>query len=219
MEYQGDNPVSSHLSELTMGKPNILLADDHSITRRGLKLLFELYFGYPDMGEVSSCSELMKELSRKTFSHLVLDIILSDGSSLEVLPVIQKLYPDLRIMIFSMQPAGIYAKALRQYGIHHYVSKTIHEDETIKLLRRFLQNEPAPDHTDPSDQNNPFSDFTPRELEILHYMLKGTGTNEIASALNLKWNTISTVKNRIFEKTNTGNVIELKDLATLYKVN
>jgi DNA-binding NarL/FixJ family response regulator len=50
-------------------------------------------------------------------------------------------------------------------------------------------------------------------------MLKGTGTNEIASALNLKWNTISTVKNRIFEKTNTGNVIELKDLATLYKVN
>jgi len=203
-----------------MTKPNILLADDHSITRRGLKLLFELYFGYPDMSEVSSCSELMKELSRKAYSHLVLDIILSDGSSLEVLPAIQKLYPDLRIMIFSMQPAGIYAKALRQYGIRHYVSKTIQEDETIKLLRRFLQNDPpAPDHGESSGLDNPFSDFTPRELEILHYMLKGTGTNEIASALNLKWNTISTVKNRIFEKTNTGNVIELKDLATLYKVN
>jgi len=201
-------------------QPKILLADDHSMIRKGLRASFKFELGYTEVSEVANCNELMKELRGTKYTHLILDINLSDGSSLEVLPAIQKLYPDLRIMIFSMQPAGIYAKALRQYGIHHYVSKTMQEEEMIRLLRRFLQNEPPPqDPAELSGPNNPFADFTPRELEILHYILKGTGTNEIASALNLKWNTISTVKNRIFEKTNTGNVIELKDLATLYKVN
>ncbi len=56
-------------------------------------------------------------------------------------------------------------------------------------------------------------------LEILHYILKGSGTKEIAETLNLKMNTVSTMKNRIYEKTNAGNIKELIELATLYNVN
>jgi len=67
--------------------------------------------------------------------------------------------------------------------------------------------------------NNPFSALAPRELEILHYVLKGLGTKEIAQTLNVKMNTVSTVKNRIFEKTLTTNLKELIELATLYNVN
>jgi len=44
-------------------------------------------------------------------------------------------------MAFSMQPAEVYGKALKQYGIEHYLSKTTPEEETIRLLQRFLQNE------------------------------------------------------------------------------
>ncbi|HEX2684180.1 MAG TPA: helix-turn-helix transcriptional regulator [Ferruginibacter sp.] len=61
--------------------------------------------------------------------------------------------------------------------------------------------------------------MAPRELEILHYVLKGIGTKDIAETLNLKMNTISTIKNRIFEKTTAGNIKELMELATLYNVN
>lgn len=68
-------------------------------------------------------------------------------------------------------------------------------------------------------QDNPFTSLAPRELEILHYVLKGIGTKEIADTLNLKMNTISTIKNRIFEKTTAGNIKELMELATLYNVN
>ena len=202
-------------------QPHILLADDHSMIRKGLKLLLQLHLGFTEISEVVSCNELMKELSKKKYTHLVLDIILSDGSTLEILPNIQKLYPELRIMVFSMQPAEVYGKALKQYGIDHYLPKTTPEEETIRLLRRFLLNEQTTtrDTQGVRYPNNPFSALAPRELEILHYVLKGLGTKEIAETLNVKMNTVSTVKNRIFEKTLTANLKELIELATLYNVN
>src|ERR1700704_1285436 len=155
-------------------QPQILLADDHSMIRKGLKLLLQLHLGFTGVYEVGSCNELMKELTKKKYTHLVLDIILSDGSTLEVLPNIRKLYPELRVMVFSMQPAEVYGKALRQYGIDHYLSKTTPEEDTIRLLRRFLLNEqPSRDYSVLRYPNNPFSALAPRELEILHYVLKG----------------------------------------------
>ena len=101
--------------------------------RKGLKLLLQLHLGFTDVHEVASCNELMKELVKKKYSHLVLDIIFSDGSTLEIVPNIRKLYPDLRIMVFSMQPAEVYGEALKQYGIYHYLSKTTPEEDTIRL--------------------------------------------------------------------------------------
>jgi len=188
--------------------------------RKGLKLLLQLHFGFTDVSEVVSCNELMKELTRKRYSHLILDIILSDGSTLEILPNIRKVYPELRVMVFSMQPAEVYGKALKQYGIDHYLPKTTPEEETIRLLQRFLQNEqPVREHAAQRYPNNPFSALAPRELEILHYVLKGLGTKDIAETLNVRMTTVSTVKNRIFEKTHTANLKELIELATLYNVN
>jgi DNA-binding NarL/FixJ family response regulator len=188
--------------------------------RKGLKLLLQLHLGFTQVSEVVSCNELMAALSKKKYTHLVLDIILSDGSTLEILPNIQRLYPELRIMVFSMQPAEVYGKALRQYGIDHYLPKTTPEEDTIRLLHRFLLNEQGSrDAISVRYPNNPFSALAPRELEILHYVLKGLGTKDIAETLNVKMNTVSTVKNRIFEKTMTTNLKELIELATLYNVN
>src|SRR5690349_9502652 len=91
-----------------MIQPKILIADDHSMIRKGLKLNIQLNLGYPDIHEVSTCSELMKELVKSKYTHLLLDIILSDGNTLEVIPNIRRVYPDLNILVFSMQPAEIY---------------------------------------------------------------------------------------------------------------
>lgn len=198
----------------------ILLADDHSMIRKGLKLLLQLHLGFKKVFEVTSCNELMKELIKKSYTHLILDIILSDGSSLEILPNIRRLYPDLRIVVFSMQPPEVYGKALKKYGIYQYLPKNTPEEETLRVLHRFLQNEQSSrDLSHAHFPNNPFSALSPRELEILHYVLKGLGTKEIADTLNVKMNTVSTVKNRIFDKTITSNLKELIELATLYNVN
>lgn len=200
-------------------KPRILIADDHSMIRKGLKLDIQLTLGYTDIEEVATCNELMKELVKKKYSHLILDIILSDGNTLEVIPNIRKVYPDLHILIFSMQPAEIYGEALKQYGINYYLSKSVGEEEMIHILQKFLQNETPVRRNNMQHQDNPFKTLAPRELEILHYVLKGSGTKEIAETLNLKMNTVSTMKNRIYEKTNAGNIKELMELATLYNVN
>lgn len=198
----------------------ILIADDHSMIRKGLKLYMQMNLGYSNIQEVGSCNELMKELVKKKYTHLVLDIILSDGSTLEVIPNIRRVYPDLQLLVFSMQPAEIYGEALKQYGIQYYLSKSSGEDEIINVLQKFLQNElTAPRPTGIQNADNPFTLLAPRELEILHYVLKGIGTKNIAETLNLKMNTVSTIKNRIYEKTKASNIKELIELATLYNVN
>jgi two-component system invasion response regulator UvrY len=197
----------------------ILLADDHSMIRKGLKLFMQMNLGYPDISEASTCNQLMKELVRQHYTHLVLDIILSDGSTLEVIPNIVKVYPNLRIMVFSMQPPEVYGEALKQYGINFYLSKSVGEEEILQVLHRFMNDELPLRKKGYASKDNPFSALAPRELEILHYLLKGMGTKKIADTINLKMNTVSTIKNRIYEKTNASNIKELLELASLYNVN
>lgn len=200
-------------------QPKILIADDHSMIRKGLKLHMQFTLGYTDLHEVATCNELMIELVKNKYTHLVLDIILSDGSTLEVIPNIRRVYPGLHILVFSMQPAEIYGEALKQYGINYYMSKSVGEEEMVQILQKFMHNEEPLQQNKIHHQDNPFKTLAPRELEILHYVLKGIGTKDIADTLNLKMNTISTIKNRIFEKTTAGNIKELMELATLYNVN
>ena len=200
-------------------QPEILIADDHSMIRKGLKLYMQLNLGFTDIQEAASCNELMKVLVKKKYTHLILDIILSDGSTLEVIPNIRKVYPNLNILIFSMQPEEVYGEALKQYGINYYLSKSVGEEEMHQVLQRFLNNESPVKKNNGTQHDNPFKTLAPRELEILHYVLKGIGTKDIADTLNIKMNTVSTMKSRIYEKTNAGNIKELMELATLYNVN
>ena len=69
--------------------PKILLADDHSMITKGVKLICELNMGLTEVREVTSCKDLLRELENKRFTHLVLDINLSDGSSIDILPTIK----------------------------------------------------------------------------------------------------------------------------------
>ena len=187
--------------------------------RKGIKLLLQFNLGYHDIDEVSTCAELMSQLKKKKYTHMILDIILPDGTTLEILPNIQTLYPDLSIMMFSMQPANVYSDALKKYGIRYYLSKTSAEEKTLDILKSFVKNELQADKSAMNKFHNPFSDLSSRELEVLHYLLKGQGTKFISDTLNLRMNTISTMKKRIFEKTNTGNLKNLTELAAIYNVS
>jgi DNA-binding NarL/FixJ family response regulator len=201
-------------------EPRVLLADDHSMIRRGLKIFLQVNVGCQQIGEVVSCSDLLMEVVKKQYTHLILDIILKDGNSLEIIPSIRRVAPDLKIMIFSMQPTEIYGPAVRKYGIINYMHKSAGEEDMLESLKKFLVG----DHFEVREVErhlayNAFSTLAPRELEVLHYLLKGYGTKTIGETLNLRMSTISTVKNRIFEKTKTKNLKDLLDLATLYNLN
>jgi two-component system response regulator FimZ (fimbrial Z protein) len=148
----------------------------------------------------------------------VLDIHLPDGSILEILPNIQRLYPDIKLSIFSMQPVDIYRHALRHYGIRYYISKASMEDEMLDLFGKFLNNEPSP--VDDFDvPETPFYRLSAREFEVLHYLLKGNTSVEIAAILNLSRQTVATHRSRILEKTKTETLQQLTELASLYNLN
>lgn len=198
---------------------NIIIADDHSMVRKGIKLLLQANMGYSSIREATSCSELMAVLQKKPCTHLVLDIIFSDGTALEIIGNIRSLYPDIRIMIFSMQLAEVYAEAFRQYDVHFFLNKSSSEELTVSLLKKFLNNEEPPQQGESVFTQNPFSSLSPRELEVIHYLLNGHQTKDISRILNLSMSTVSTLKKRIHEKTETENYKQLLELASLYDIN
>lgn len=201
-------------------KPKILIGDDHGIIRRGISLLIQMEIGAYSITEAGTCSKVMSELNKNYFTHLILDIIFPDGSALEILPNIKRLYPGLSIMFFSMQPSGIHGEALKQFNIKYYLSKTSDNETVIKVLTNFLNNDKKIEESNNIISGiNPFKNLTSRELQVLHYMLNGFGTKQISETLNLKMNSISTLKKRIYEKTETPNFKALIDLCTLYRVN
>lgn len=208
---------------------------------RALRKLFEIDFGYRDVTSVTSCSAVLKMLKKGRYSHLIIDIGLTDGSALEILPVIRNLYPDLRIMVYSARPSGVYVRGLQKYGIYHYLSKETGELDSIRCFRSFLgdagDDQPGAlggaggigggadcrggwedtGKTAAAD-GSPFSTLTDRQLQVMHYLLNGFSGIEIAVALNVKANTISTIKGQVFERTGTKNMMELAELAGLYGV-
>src|SRR5579872_5524731 len=196
---------------------DLLLADDHSMIRKGLSILCQRQFGIRQIDEVSSCSDLMKALRKKKYTHAIVDLVLSDGVTLEILPNIRHLYPDLNILVFSMQPSGMYRSGLARFGITNFVSKAAPERETFRQLEAFLSNTNSMLAFDSASPAAAFARLTPRETEALHYLLMGLGSGEIGNILNMKQNTISTFKKRILAKSNARNVLELKEMAAVHK--
>ncbi len=201
-------------------KPTILIGDDHGMIRRGITLLIQMEIGDYTIFEADSCSKVMAQLNKNYITHLILDIIFADGNSLEILPNIKKLYPSLKILIFSMQPPEIHGEAFKQNDITYYLSKSSDNDTVIKVLTNFLNNNKKIEESNHMVSGiNPFKSLSSRELQVLHYMLNGFGTKQISETLNLKMNSVSTLKKRIFDKTDSANFKALIDLCTLYKIN
>jgi DNA-binding NarL/FixJ family response regulator len=196
----------------------VLICDDHFMVRKGLVTICQTQFGLTSIDEASSCNELMRALKRKPYTHAIVDLVLSDGVTLEILPNIRCLYPELQLLVFSMQPFGMYRAGLARYGITQFISKAAPERETFRQLQDFLYNSPcrASNSAKPFEKTA-FDKLTPRETEVMHYLLMGMGSAEIGNILNMKQNTISTFKRRILEKSNTRNVFELKELAAIHK--
>ncbi|HLX67671.1 MAG TPA: response regulator transcription factor [Puia sp.] len=199
-----------------MLKPLILVADDHIMISKGLRRSIELEFGFTDMHSVTSCSNVMSELKGKPYTHLILDIGLSDGSALEILPVIKRLYPGVRILVFSSKPTSAFEKALAQQGVYDYLSKEQTEAETTTILMDFFYSRQRRIKKEAIE--NPFGALSPREWEVTHHLLLGESTSEVANRLNLKSSSVSTIKGRILEKLGVDNLRDFFELARLYNV-
>ncbi len=206
----------------------IVLCDDHSIIRRGLKYLLTLHFYDYTVDEFSSIRETLAYFKKNTPSFAIFDLQVSDGNMIEALPNIIALYPRLNILIYSMSNESIYGKRVLQMGAKGFLSKDADEQEVLRALQMLLsgQNYISRNLNNllisdlRSNKNkmseNPFAGLSNREVEVTHHLLFGKGVKEISNKMNLHANTIITYKNRVFEKLAISNIIDLTNLAKLY---
>ncbi|XZF15899.1 response regulator transcription factor [Chitinophagaceae bacterium MMS25-I14] len=201
----------------------IVTADDHIMVRTGLQVMLELKFGISDIYEADSCATTLSAIRQHKPTHLIIDMVFKDGNSIEILPAIKKLAPGLQIMVYSMLPTAVYLPALQRFGINHYLNKESPRQSTLQMLHNFLYREDPQKNSGLQQEEpqhaNPFTRLSTRELEVLHYLLKGETSRFAATELNLHISTISTLKSRILEKIGVKNLKGLLDMAALHNYN
>ena len=199
-------------------EPKILIADDHSIVKMGLTAILNK-MGAKQIDTVSNIAELKDAITRNVYTHLILDIIMPDGNSIELLEQINTSHPNISILVHSMQPTEVYGKIANKFQIHSYLPQGASETEIHYQLELFVKNQPLQIKKKLDDHINPFSTLAVRELEILHYLLNGHRTKEIATSLGLKMNTVSTIKSNIFEKVKAESFTHLLQLAHVHQIS
>ena len=195
----------------------IIIAEDHVLMARSIRSICKAR-GIEMPDEVQTCQELIKALSSKEYTHLILDLTLADGSSLSLLPVIFEKYISLKILVYSTQPARLFGDSLyRSYGIQ-YISKNEQEHRSIKQLIEFLNDESASPLRPDKQTWSPFDALSLRQKALLPYLLRGWEPARIAEEMALSAITVRVQKKNILEKMNADNLFELKELAVVYQI-
>lgn len=188
---------------------NILLVDDHSIVRQGLKNLIELESDLQVSGEASSGVEALKLVRSNSYDVVVLDISMPDKNGVDTLHDLKHVAPNLPVLILSGYAEAQYALNLMRNGCKGYLSKDADSDEIIKAIRtvaggkRYVSSILAELMTEqlshPSDKqlHEALSD---REFQVFFKLAGGLSPTEIASELNISIKTVSTYRTRILEK-------------------
>ena len=210
---------------VTTSNIKLLIADDHVIIWRGMKFLLDQQFNIKNIVKADSCLEVMKELKNGHFTHLILDLQLLDDTSMTVLPEIRQKYPELAVLVFTMNPEELYARRLLDMGVRGFLSKLSPEDEIIRALQLFFTDrvyisnglqEKIRGQENKTKTNNPLELLSERETDVLNYLLQGERVSAIAQRMNLKVSTVATFKARIFDKTGVENLLDLQRVAKLH---
>ncbi|MEK8181131.1 response regulator transcription factor [Flavobacterium buctense] len=202
-----------------------LVADDHSIVRQGVSLLIKELFFNAKIHQAGNFKETLKVLKETPIDLLILDINFPDGNSLNILADIKIIQPEIKILILSAYDEDIYALRYLNAGASGYLNKGSSEEEMKQALKSMMlsgkyitQNikDRILDSYISKKPINPLELLSNREVEVARLLIKGYGNMEIAEQLQVKKSTVSTFKNRIFEKLEINNLADLIDFFQLY---
>jgi two-component system, NarL family, invasion response regulator UvrY len=207
----------------------ILLVDDHAIVQYGIMQLLLLEFPETKIHTAQNMDEMVSQLRLEKFDLLVMDINIPGGNNLQMVDIVKLRQPDIRILVFSGYDEHLYALRYLQSGVHGYLNKNNSEKELPNAIKAVLNGEKyvshavresllnkATAHDNSQDTGNPLKKLSNRELDVLQSLVNGMTLSEISSSLNLGISTVSTYKQRIFEKLEIHNIIELVEKVKLF---
>lgn len=204
----------------------IIVADDHGIVRMGLIQTIKRLLPTAIITEVEDYKSLYKVIQKEELDLAIMDVNMPNGSVQEAIDYIKMHQPDLKILIFSFQDEDLYAIRYLKMGAGGYLSKqssnAVIETALTAMLNtgRYASDEVKEamflESLNGATKNSPFEALSDRELQIANKIAEGLPLKEISNQLNLHSSTISTYKNRLFEKLNIRSVPELVEILRLY---
>lgn len=212
---------------MTNHKVHILIADDHFVVKSGLKLVINAYYADYKIVCASNFKEIFDNLNQQPFDILILDANFPEGNSLSIIEKILTIKPEIKILMYTALEENIYASKFLSLGTKGFLSKLADEDEIISAITKILRGEIYMSSTLKeimlndfmnNTPMNPFEKLSKREFEIMMLLVQGEANLEISNKLRIKPSTISTYKNRIFEKLAVNNIPELIALNNLHQV-
>lgn len=202
-------------------KISFLLADDHSLIRQGIFFMLEDIDLEKEIFQASNLQQTLEIIKSKTIDIAVIDAHFPDGNSLSIIPEIKKISPDTKILIFTGIDESTQSLKYLNAGANGFLSKMSEEKEIENALKRMYEDGEyisavtkalLLDSLQDRRLINPLFRLTERELQVAEMYAEGLGNLEIANRLDVKQNTVSTLKRRIFEKLKIDNIVELIDL-------
>lgn len=199
----------------------ILIADDHTIVRKGLVQLLDDAKDITVTGEARNAAEVLHQISEHPFDAIVLDINMPGRSGLDIMKEIKTYRPSLPVLILSMFPEEQYAIRVIKAGAAGYLTKESAPEELMKAIRvvaggkKYISSslaEQLADHFDQSMEKPSIERLSDREYETMLKIASGKSLTEIASELSISVKTVSTYRRRILDKLNLNSNAEITQL-------
>ncbi|WP_118951725.1 response regulator [Taibaiella helva] len=205
----------------------ILVADDHSVVRFGLKIIIRENFPDREVLEAFSGKTVMEQMQKEKFELILLDLVMPDTDSGALMQWITTRYPETKILIVSMNPENLYGKRYLQLGAQGYLKKVAEQEEMIRAIgtvlsgKKYVSEELTGLILEEASQGkklNPFDGLTSREFQVAILLSKNQTLTQISEGLKIHYTTASTHKQRIYEKLNIEHASQLIELADIYRI-
>ena len=192
----------------------IVLADDHSVVRRGLRMLLDAEQGFEVVAEAGDVDAARRYVRGHHPDVLVLDLNMPGGSSLEAIPIIRAESPETKIVVLTMQDEPAFAREALSGGALGYVLKEAADRELVEAIHRAAANET---YLNPAlgariarePPPGPPDGLSVREVEVLRLIALGHTNSEIAEQLFLSVRTVETHRSHIQQKLRVSARAEL----------
>ncbi len=206
----------------------ILIADDHSIVREGIRRILMDAFSFVEITEVIDSVDLIKQVMKMKWDVIISDISMPPGDSgLEVLKQIKEYAPNTPVIVLSMHAVDQYAVRAIKAGASGYLTKDSATLELVKAVNQVLSNKKylSPEVADAMANafesnflHKSIDNLSNRELEVFKLLASGKTISEISKQLLLSSTTVSTFRARINEKMGFVNNMELIKYAVDHKL-
>ncbi|WP_151997707.1 MULTISPECIES: response regulator transcription factor [unclassified Imperialibacter] len=198
-----------------MNRTKVYLVDDHAILMDGVKSLLNATDEYEVAGTASTAEDALKYLQNEPVDILISDYSLPGMDGLGLVKVMQRIRPEVKILIMSMHDEGHLVKEILKEGIKGYLLKKDSQKELIAALdqiragRTYLSNEINTLLIQNLQNPDEGKLLTEREREILKLIAKEYTNKDIAEELFISERTVETHRKNIFRKTKTNSLVGL----------